>query len=288
METAIDFPNEDIDEQTANQAADAIKDAAEEITLLLKTAKTGQILKEGLKTAIIGKPNVGKSSLLNALLDKNRAIVTDIAGTTRDVIEEYININGIPLRIMDTAGIRKTEDAVEKIGVQKAKAVWAEADLSLLLLDFGKQIESEDRELLVEVKEKEINNLIVIANKSDLPPQLNLSEIKTYIGEKPILSVSAKEGIGLAELKKAIATVALNGGTLSTNAVFVSNVRQAELLRQALAHLNDALSSAEALMPTDCIVVDIKPAWEKLGEVIGETAGEDILSQIFSQFCIGK
>ncbi|MDR1702324.1 MAG: tRNA uridine-5-carboxymethylaminomethyl(34) synthesis GTPase MnmE [Sporomusaceae bacterium] len=288
LEAAIDFPEEDLEELSADTAAAFMQEALSEINLLLKTAATGKILREGLKTALIGRPNVGKSSLLNALAGEERAIVTDIAGTTRDVIEEYLNLDGIPLCVMDTAGIRKTDDAIEKLGVQKAKDVWREADLSLLLLDFSQELSVEDRDILAEVKANNLKNLLVLVNKSDLPPKLDLTEVKKYLDGNPVLTISAKEALGLSELKKAVAAVALAGGALTSDAVFVSNVRQTDLLRQSAAHLEDALASSAAYLPTDCIVIDLKLAWEKLGEITGESVGEDILTQIFSQFCLGK
>ncbi|WP_371369948.1 tRNA uridine-5-carboxymethylaminomethyl(34) synthesis GTPase MnmE [Sporomusa rhizae] len=285
LEAAIDFPEDDIEEATAADVAKLINQVKSQLASLLATAQTGRILREGLATVIIGKPNVGKSSLLNALLREKRAIVTDIPGTTRDIIEEYVNIRGIPLRIIDTAGIRDTADVVEKIGVEKAKELVSQADLILLLLDWSAPLSSEDRSVLELLSDR---RAIVLINKSDLPPKLELAEVERYSEGRLVLKISVAQGEGLAELEQAIADIVYSGQVGQGEAAFVNNLRHADALRQANDRLADAMATIAAGMPPDCIVVDLRAAWEKLGEVTGDTVGEDIIDQIFSQFCIGK
>lgn len=285
LEAAIDFPEEDIEEAAAADVAQLIAEAKSRLTTLLATAQTGRILREGLATVIIGKPNVGKSSLLNALLREKRAIVTDIPGTTRDIIEEYVNIGGIPLKIIDTAGIRDTADVVEKIGVERAKALVEQADLILLLLDSSAPLSPEDRAVLELLSGKQA---IVLINKSDLPARLETEEVEKYTDGRLILKISVAREEGLAALEQAIVDMVYAGQVSPGEAAFVNNVRHSAALRAALERLNDAEATIEAGMPSDCIVVDLREAWEKLGEVTGDTVGEDIIDQIFTQFCIGK
>ncbi|WP_188399324.1 tRNA uridine-5-carboxymethylaminomethyl(34) synthesis GTPase MnmE [Sporomusa sp. GT1] len=285
LEAAIDFPEEDIEEAAAADVAQLIAEVKSRLTTLLATAQTGRILREGLATVIIGKPNVGKSSLLNALLREKRAIVTDIPGTTRDIIEEYVNIGGIPLKIIDTAGIRDTADVVEKIGVERAKALVEQADLILLLLDSSAPLSPEDRAVLELLPGKQA---IVLINKSDLPARLETEEVEKYTGGRLVLKISVAREEGLAALEQAIVDMVYGGQVSPGEAAFVNNVRHSAALRAALERLNDAEVTIEAGMPADCIVVDLRAAWEKLGEVTGDTVGEDIIDQIFTQFCIGK
>lgn len=285
LEAAIDFPEEDIEEAAANEVAHLISGATAGLDALLSTAESGRILREGLATVIIGKPNVGKSSLLNALLRENRAIVTDIPGTTRDIIEEYVNIRGVPVRIIDTAGIRDTADMVEKIGVERAKELVRQADLILLLLDSSMPLSQEDRAVLELLTGSEA---IVLINKSDLPARLDFGEVERYTHGRKVMKISVAQEEGLAELEQAIASLVYSGQVNQAEAAYVNNVRHAAALRQARNSLADALATIEAGMPSDCIVVDLRAAWEKLGEITGETVGDDIIDQIFTQFCIGK
>ncbi|WWV73887.1 tRNA modification GTPase MnmE [Sporomusa ovata DSM 2662] len=285
LEAAIDFPEEDIEEAAANDVAKLIQEADLQLSALLATAQTGRILREGLATVIIGKPNVGKSSLLNALLREKRAIVTDIPGTTRDIIEEYVNIRGVPLKIIDTAGIRETADVVEKMGVERARELVGQADLILVLLDSSAPLSSEDKAVLALLSGKKA---IVLINKSDLPGQLESEEVEKYTDDRLVLRISVELGQGLAELEQVIVDMVYSGQVCQGEAAFVSNVRQADALEQARGRLTEALATIEAGMPTDCIVVDLRAAWEKLGEITGDTVGEDIIDQIFTQFCIGK
>lgn len=285
LEAAIDFPEEDIEELAAEQAAAGINGLLAAIDKLLATAQTGRILREGLETVIIGKPNVGKSSLLNALLREKRAIVTDIPGTTRDIIEEYVNIRGVPLKIVDTAGIRETTDLVEKIGVERAQEIMRRADLVLLVLDASAPLSAEDRQVLDMLQQQQV---IVLINKTDLPVRLELDEVTARMAGRRVLRISALEGTGLDELEQAIVDMVYAGKTAPSDSAFVSNVRHAAALRQARQHLADALATTSAGMPPDFVVIDLRAAWEKLGEITGETVGDDIIDQIFARFCIGK
>jgi tRNA modification GTPase len=285
LEAAIDFPEEDIEELAAREVVAALTTLGDDIDRLLATADTGRILREGLATAIIGKPNVGKSSLLNALLGAKRAIVTDIPGTTRDIIEEYVNIGGIPLKVIDTAGIRETADVVERIGVERAREALAQADLVLVLLDASAPLTSEDREVLGLLSGRQA---IVIVNKTDLPSVIDMAAVAALVPDKPVIRISALEGTGVAELETAISDLVYSGRVVQGESAFVSNVRHSQLLKQARGRLQEAQTAAEGGLPPDCIVVDLRAAWTTLGEITGETVGEDIIDTIFSQFCIGK
>lgn len=285
LEAAIDFPEDDIDDIVIDDVKRKVSDIQMQLSELLATAKTGRVLRDGLETAIIGRPNVGKSSLLNALLQAKRAIVTEIPGTTRDVIEEYANIGGVPLRIIDTAGIRHTDDVVEKIGVEKSRDYIERADLILLLLDAAAALNEEDREILKLIRTKKA---IVLVNKCDLTPKLCLDEVQQLLDGQPLIHISAKQGAGLDDLAAMIHDMVYEGVVSQGEGAFVSNVRQAELLRQALCKLEEVVKTIELDMAADFVVIDLRAVWEKLGEITGETVGDDIIDQIFSQFCIGK
>jgi len=285
LEATIDFPEEDIEELTAQQVKTAVTLILAEVDHLLATKETGRILREGLETVIIGKPNVGKSSLLNALLKEKRAIVTDVPGTTRDIIEEFINLRGVPLKIVDTAGIRETADIVERLGVEKAREYITTADLILVLLDASLPLSVEDREVLALLAEREA---IVLVNKSDLPTLLDMDEVYTYISDRKVVKISVIEGSGLAELEQMIVDMVYSAQVQQKEGAFINNLRQASLLEQAKSHLIAAVRTIDEAMPPDCIVVDLRDAWERLGEITGDTVGGDIIEQIFTNFCIGK
>ena len=285
LEATIDFPEEDIEELTAQDVKKAVILVLAEIDHLLATKETGRILREGLETVIIGKPNVGKSSLLNALLKEKRAIVTEVPGTTRDSIEEFVNIRGIPLKIIDTAGIRETADIVEKLGVEKAREYIATADLILVLLDASLPLSAEDREVLELLPGREA---IVLVNKSDLPNLLNMDEVYTYMKDQQVIKISVTESSGLAELEQVIFDRVYSGQVQQKEGAFINNLRQASLLEQAKDHLLAVLATIADGMPPDCIVIDLRDAWDKLGEITGDTVGGDIIEQIFANFCIGK
>ncbi|WP_346355100.1 tRNA uridine-5-carboxymethylaminomethyl(34) synthesis GTPase MnmE [Azotosporobacter soli] len=285
LEATIDFPEEDIDELTTQEVRSRLTALLTQMDHLLAGRKTGRILREGLETVIIGKPNVGKSSLLNALLREQRAIVTDIPGTTRDIIEESVSIRGIPLKIVDTAGIRETKDIVEKIGVERARALIEKADLILLLLDASAPLTDEDKEVLRLLEGKEA---MIILNKSDLPPLWQETDLQQEIAGKKILKLSVLDGSGLDELEEAIVKLVYSGAVSPKENAFLQNVRQADLLEKASEQAKDALRTIDAGLPPDFVVVDLRSVWESLGEITGDTVGEDIIQQIFSQFCIGK
>ncbi|MBO6203925.1 MAG: tRNA uridine-5-carboxymethylaminomethyl(34) synthesis GTPase MnmE [Selenomonas sp.] len=284
LEAAIDFPEDEVDDVVTEKVAGKVVDVRNHIAKLLKTAGTGRILRDGLMTAIVGKPNVGKSSLLNALLQEERAIVTDIPGTTRDSIEEYANVGGVPLRIIDTAGIRATEDVVEKIGVEKARQMVSDAALVLALFDGSRPLDSEDEEILSLLAGQDA---IVLLNKSDLQPVLTAAVLSAK-AQVPVIEISTKENHGLDKLTQAICDKVYGGEVVSDEGSFVRDERQVSLLRQADEHLAAALTTIEAGMGLDFISIDLRSAWEKLGEITGDTVGEDIIDEIFSKFCIGK
>ncbi|WP_102026162.1 tRNA uridine-5-carboxymethylaminomethyl(34) synthesis GTPase MnmE [Salirhabdus sp. Marseille-P4669] len=286
VEVNIDYPEyDDVEEMTHKMLVERSKKVMGKIEELLQTAKQGKILREGIGTAIIGRPNVGKSSLLNALAQENKAIVTDIPGTTRDVIEEYVNVRGVPLRLIDTAGIRETEDIVEKIGVERSRQALKEADLILLVLNYGDAFTHED-ELLFEAA-KGLDKIIII-NKTDLPQKLDLNRVNQVAEGAPIINTAIIKEQGINELEQAIANLYFEGDIESTDMTYVSNARHIQLLKSAKRALEDALSGIEAGMPIDMVQIDITRTWEILGEIIGDTVQESLIDQLFSQFCLGK
>lgn len=285
IEASIDFPEEDIEEMEYQELRKRAEETCQSLEQLLATAESGKVIREGLKTAIIGRPNVGKSSLLNALLREKRAIVTDIPGTTRDIIEEVVNIRGIPLKIIDTAGIRETEDLVEKIGVERARESLNQADLVLCMLNAGEGLQEEDKEIfsLVEGKKK-----IIIINKTDLPSKLQEEEIRKIFPEETILRLSLKEELGLEELEKTIEDLVFAGQAFFIENNLVTNIRHKKLLEESRENLLEACNALASGMPTDLVAIDLKNALFSLGEITGETVSDDIIQQIFSQFCLGK
>ncbi|WP_217596492.1 tRNA uridine-5-carboxymethylaminomethyl(34) synthesis GTPase MnmE [Cohnella sp. GbtcB17] len=285
VEVNIDYPEHDVAEVTAGVIRDRCGIVLQQVETLLKTAAEGKILREGIVTAIVGRPNAGKSSLLNALVKENRAIVTDIPGTTRDIVEESVTLSGIPLRLLDTAGIRETEDVVERIGVERSRGALGDADLILLVLSRSDKLHEEERRLLEELKDRPT---IVILNKSDLAPRLDEGEIRSLYPAERVVSLSAKEGMGMDDLERAVSKLFMSGGIESGDATYVSNVRHISLLHAASRSLQDAIDGAEQGLPVDLIQIDLAAAWESLGEIVGDTASESLLDQIFSKFCLGK
>ncbi|MCS1352694.1 tRNA uridine-5-carboxymethylaminomethyl(34) synthesis GTPase MnmE [Mechercharimyces sp. CAU 1602] len=281
----VDYPEYDAEEMTSQLLQQNLQEVQREVKSLLTSARQGKILREGISTAIVGRPNVGKSSLLNALIHENKAIVTDIPGTTRDVIEEYVNIRGIPLRLVDTAGIRDTEDVVERIGVERSHKALAEADLMLLVLNMAEPLAEEDRQLLRQIDDR---TAIVIVNKADLSPVLNLTEVQKLIGDTPLITTSLKAEQGIDQLEEAIALLFFQGSVDAPDLADVSNTRHIHLLEQADKQLNEALEGISLQVPLDMVEIDLKDAWQSLGEIIGEAVSEDLIDQIFSQFCLGK
>lgn len=285
VEVSIDFPDEDAETMTYEDMKRDGEKVKEEIEKLLSTANRGKILREGLNTVILGKPNVGKSSLLNAILRQNRAIVTDIPGTTRDIIEEYINIDGIPLKVVDTAGIRDTEDVVEKIGVDRAKESIEASDLIIAVFDSSQSLESEDYEIIDLIKDK---LAIVILNKSDLPSKFDEEDLKELLGDKKIITSSITHGVGIEELEEKIKDMFFEGEVEIQSDTMITNLRHEDQLKKALRNIESSLQDINSQVPLDCIEVDLRDCWENLGEISGDTIDEDILDKIFSEFCIGK
>lgn len=286
VEVNIDYPEyDDVEEMSHQMLLERTQKVYNEVEKLLETAKQGKILREGIKTAIIGRPNVGKSSLLNAFVQETKAIVTDIPGTTRDIIEEYVNVRGVPLRLIDTAGIRETEDIVERIGVERSRQALQESDLILFVLNYGEELTEEDRKLFEAVEGLEF---IVIVNKTDLPQKINLDEVHQLANGKKVITASMKEDRGMDQLEEAIAQTFFNGDIESGDMTYISNVRHIQLLKQTMQALKDAEQAMEAQMPIDLVQMDVTRAWELLGEIIGDTVQESLIDQLFSQFCLGK
>ncbi|QJA09810.1 tRNA uridine-5-carboxymethylaminomethyl(34) synthesis GTPase MnmE [Romboutsia sp. CE17] len=285
LEVSIDFAEEDVEEITYKTLRENAEELRTEIKKLYDTAESGKILRDGLKTVIIGKPNVGKSSLLNSILGENRAIVTDIAGTTRDVIEEFVNIKGIPLKIVDTAGIRETEDIVEKIGVERSKESYNTADLVIMVLDSSRPLSQEDREILETLEDKKT---IVILNKTDLPQEIELDELSKYVDCSSIIKISALQNEGIEELQDKIEAMVYKGSVKNSSSLMITNSRHKDALLKAYESINDAIIAIDQNMPYDFIEVDFKNIWDYLGYINGDTVKEDLLDTIFANFCIGK
>ncbi len=285
LEAGIDFPEHEIEEISRSRIEQQVKQILAKIKKLLESAETGRVFREGLKTVIVGKPNVGKSSLLNALLKEKRAIVTDIPGTTRDAIEEIVSIRGIPLKLVDTAGIRETEDAVEKIGVEKTIEMFAAADLVLFMIDASTGLTEDDKEIFPLIEEKK---RLVIINKTDIGKETDLTEVEKFAQKKDILEMSLLHGQGLDRLEKRIEELVYSGMTSGQEELLVTNIRHKNALEAAARSLENGLQAVAAKLPIDFITIDLKAAWESMGEITGETVSEDLVGLIFSRFCIGK
>ncbi|HBV22815.1 MAG TPA: tRNA uridine-5-carboxymethylaminomethyl(34) synthesis GTPase MnmE [Jeotgalicoccus sp.] len=285
VEVNIDYPEyDDVEEATTSLLLSEAKKINENIDALLKSSSEGRILREGLSTVIVGKPNVGKSSLLNYLIQDNKAIVTEVAGTTRDILEEYVNVNGIPLKLVDTAGIRETDDIVEKIGVERSREALKGAELILYVMNNNEELTPEDIELLESVDDKKV---IGIVNKLDLDNKLDLNYLEEHF-KIPLIKTSIINGEGVDELEDEIQKMFFDGSLSSTDSTYVSNNRHINLLEQAKVSIEDAISSAAMDVPVDIIQIDLIKTWELLGEVIGEDVSEQLIDKLFSQFCLGK
>lgn len=286
VEVNIDYPEyDDVEEMTSQLLEDKAREVKADIQKLLETAQQGKILREGLATAIIGRPNVGKSSLLNTLLRQDKAIVTDVAGTTRDVIEEYVNVKGVPLKLIDTAGIRETDDEVEKIGVDRSRQAIQQADLILLVFNQSEKLTAED-EALIEVTEGQ--NRIILLNKTDLDQQLNVDKLSQLIANDPIVSTSMMTQAGMDELQDKIAELFFSGQTGERDATYVSNTRHIALLEEAEDALSEVLNGIALDMPVDLVQIDMRRAWDLLGEITGDSVQDELITKLFSQFCLGK
>lgn len=282
IEVNIDYPEyEDAIVMTNDIVKPKITEIKEKLAKIINESENGKILTSGIKTIIIGKPNVGKSSILNRLLDEEKAIVTDIEGTTRDTVEGSITINGVSLNIIDTAGIRETEDIVEKIGVEKSLSLINEADLIIIVLNNNEKLLEEDKKILASCKDKKV---IVVINKSDLERKINLDDIKY----KNIVYTNTIDLNGINSLKEKIVELFNLNELEQQDYTYLSNVRQISLAKEANSILEEVDSGIKNEVPVDMIEIDIKRVWEKLGEIIGETYTEELIDQLFSQFCLGK
>lgn len=284
IESALDDPEHISLEGYTQKLLEVVENSQKEIRHLVDTASDGKMIQEGIRTVILGKPNAGKSSLLNLLVGENRAIVTDIAGTTRDILEEYINLHGITLKIIDTAGIRNTEDVVEKIGVSRAKEIAKEADLILYVVDSSTELDENDEEIISMLKDKKA---IVLYNKTDLAAVTDIEELKKKTGH-PVIPVSAKEETGVRELEEEIKKLFFGGSLTFNDQVYITNARHKEALNEAYESLSLVQNSIEMNMPEDFFSIDLMNAYESLGRIIGESVGEDLVNEIFSKFCMGK
>ena len=286
VEVNIDYPEyDDVEEMTLQLLREKTQQVLQGIRALLNTASQGKILRDGLKTAIVGRPNVGKSSLLNVLLREEKAIVTDIAGTTRDTIEEYVNVRGVPLQLIDTAGIRETDDVVEKIGVERSRKALKEADFVLLLLNQSETLQEEDIRLLETTKGMK---RIILFNKTDLPSKLSTENIAPYAKEEEIVTTSMLNKEGIDQLEEKIAGYFFQGQMNERDATYLSNTRHIALLEKAEQALVEVQNGIEMEMPVDLIQIDFTRAWDLLGEITGDSVQDELLTQLFSQFCLGK
>ena len=284
IETALDDPEHISVDGYGDKLRITVGNLLEELDKLLKSSENGRMIKEGIKTVIVGKPNAGKSSLLNILVGEERAIVTDIEGTTRDVLEESIQFHGINLNIIDTAGIRNTEDIVEKIGVNKAKEQASEADLIIYVVDASRQLDQNDFDIIEMIRDKKA---IILLNKSDLATVVTKDMVQSYI-DKPMMEISAKEESGIQELEKTLKNMFFDGEISFNDEVYITNIRHKAALKNAYESLKKVMFSIENDMPEDFYSIDLLDAYESLGSITGETIGEDLVNEIFSKFCMGK
>lgn len=284
LEAVIDFPEEGVDDVVLEDAREKVLEIHAKMQEMIETAHTGRILREGLETAIVGRPNVGKSSLLNALLREERAIVTDLPGTTRDTIEEYANIGGVPLRIIDTAGIRATEDVVERIGVEKARAQIKTASLVLALFDGSRPLEQEDEEILALLTGK---TAFLVVTKSDLPRRMDIRRLKRW-ADAPLIEITTKKDDGISALTDAIVKSVDDRVESIGLGTFVTDLRTKNILEKAAEYLTSALCAIDDDLGLDFISIDLRSALDRLGEITGDTVGDDIIHEIFSHFCVGK
>ena len=285
IEATIDYPEYDIEEVTNNRIIKILESTDNKLDALKSSFRNGKIIKEGIKTAIIGRPNAGKSSLLNKILKEERAIVSQIEGTTRDTIEEFVSINGIPLKIIDTAGIRSTQDEIEKIGVKKAINIANEAELILAIIDNTKELTKEDLDILNLIKDKKaiilLNKIDVVDNKLENKPEI----LNT---NKKIIKISAKEGKGIDELYKEIEELFNLEGLDTDKEVLITNIRHKNQIELAISNIKEAIETVKLNLPIDIISISIKQALEELGKITGENVSDDIINEIFSKFCLGK
>ena len=285
IEVAIDYPEYDVEEVTNNEIMNMLNSVENKLNKLEKSFDNGKILKEGIKTAIIGKPNAGKSSLLNRILKEDRAIVTEFEGTTRDTIEEFVNINGIPLKLIDTAGIRNAKDEVEKIGIHKSKEIAKNADLIIAIFDASKPLSKEDKEILEIIKGKKV---IILLNKIDLQQELHKEDKDFKEVTDSIIEISALNNIGIDDVYAEITKLFEINEINIDNDLVITNIRHKNLIHQAIESIQKTKETIQEKMPIDIIAVYIKQILEDLGNITGEFVTEDIINEIFSKFCLGK
>jgi tRNA modification GTPase len=288
IEAAIEYPEEDIEEITGDMVLKGIIEIKEDLGNIVRGFARGRLLREGITCAIIGKPNAGKSSLLNALAGSSRAIVTDIPGTTRDIIEEYVNINGIPVRFLDTAGIRSTKDPVEAIGVERARTAAAEAELVIIVLDAQTGITGEDREVLDTSRNRKT---IIMINKTDMADDQGIGKMKEQLGslgDMPVVVASMIDGTGMDDLSEKIEELAAGGDISPNTEILLTNARHRQLIEDAVSSLDSAQTAYENGLPLDFVTIDIRDGAEALGRITGESVSEDVVNEIFAQFCVGK
>ena len=281
----IDYPDEDIEEITYEKLSFDLNEVLSEIENLLSSADTGRIMRDGLSVAIIGKPNVGKSSLMNSLLKETRAIVTEIPGTTRDTIEEHISIKGIPVRLTDTAGIRETDDIIEKIGIEKSKESFNQADLVIFILDSSRNLEHEDMEIMELINP---DKTVILLNKIDLNQILKKDDILLKNSGFTIIETSMKNQMGISEIENKIVDLVYGGKVSQNNNLMVTNVRHKDILEKSRKSLDDAINMVKMQEALEFIEIDVNSAYESLGEIIGETVQDDIINEVFARFCLGK
>lgn len=281
----IDYPDEDIEIITYERLKDGLEEVKKDIEKLISGSNTGRLISEGIRVAIIGKPNVGKSSLMNALLKESRAIVTDIPGTTRDTIEETLSISGIPVVLTDTAGIRETEDEIESIGIERSKLSFNKADLVLFMIDGSREISDEDRKIAEYV---EPGKTVAVINKCDKEQIVSLDEVKALIPETEVIQTSLAEPEGSEIIEHIITDRVMSGETTQGESVTVTNARHVHLLKEARQSVSDALSLVDINESVEIIEIDVNQAYVSLGEIIGEAVGDDIIDEVFSRFCLGK
>ncbi|GAE89244.1 tRNA uridine-5-carboxymethylaminomethyl(34) synthesis GTPase MnmE [Acetivibrio straminisolvens] len=285
IEVTVDYPEHDIEEITGQMIYKEIGEIKQKLCDIIKGFEKGRIIREGIDAVIIGKPNVGKSSLLNELSGKSKAIVTDIPGTTRDIIEEYININGIPLRIIDTAGIRETEDVVEKIGVERTHKAINDADLIIMMIDAKRGMDEEDNKILTMLGDKK---LIILINKTDIVDEDQICKIESLLAGKKYIKTSMKEGTGINELESTITELFVQGEVNINEEVLLTNIRHKNLIDMAVSSIEKAMDAIENFMTLDLVSIDITDAADYLGQITGESVSEDVMHEIFSRFCLGK
>ncbi len=281
----IDYPDEDIEEITYEKLSFDLNEVLSEIENLLSSADTGRIMRDGLSVAIIGKPNVGKSSLMNSLLKETRAIVTEIPGTTRDTIEEHISIKGIPVKLTDTAGIRETDDIIEKIGIEKSKESFNQADLVIFILDSSRNLEHEDMEIMELINP---DKTVILLNKIDLNQILKKDDILLKNPGFTIIETSMKNQMGISEIENKIVDLVYGGKVSQNNNLMVTNVRHKDILEKSRKSLDDAINMVKMQEALEFIEIDVNSAYESLGEIIGETVQDDIINEVFARFCLGK